>query len=71
MVATVLAERVDDCGVRMRRALGDPDPWRALSGVVCEFAERQIHDRALNEALLGSGEVSAAFQEERRNTRGR
>ncbi|MFF0154985.1 TetR/AcrR family transcriptional regulator [Micromonospora sp. NPDC005203] len=63
LVATVLAERVDDCGVRMRRALDDPDPWRALSGVVREFAERQIHDRALNEALLGPGE---AFQRERR-----
>ncbi|MFI6236175.1 TetR/AcrR family transcriptional regulator [Micromonospora sp. NPDC050784] len=66
LVATVLAERVEDCGAQMRRALGDPDPWRALSGVVREFAERQIHDRALNEALLGPGEVGAAFQEERR-----
>ena len=66
LVATVLAERVDDCGVQVRRALDDPDPWRALSGVVREFAERQIHDRALNEALLGPGEVGAAFQRERR-----
>ncbi|WP_327035945.1 helix-turn-helix domain-containing protein [Micromonospora ureilytica] len=66
LVATVLAERVDACGVQVRRALDDPDPWRALSGVVREFAERQVHDRALNEALLGPGEVSAAFQRERR-----
>ncbi|MEU8288770.1 helix-turn-helix domain-containing protein [Micromonospora sp. NPDC048905] len=66
LVAAVLAERVDDCGVRMRRALDDPDPWRALSGVVREFAERQIHDRELNEVLLGPGELGAAFQRERR-----
>ncbi|MEU5781527.1 TetR/AcrR family transcriptional regulator [Micromonospora lupini] len=66
LVATVLAERVADCGVQMRGALDDPDPWRALAGVVRVFAERQIHDRALNEALLGPGAVGAAFQEERR-----
>ncbi|MGC4869340.1 TetR/AcrR family transcriptional regulator [Micromonospora sp. DT53] len=66
LVATVLAERVEACGVQVRRALDDPDPWRALSGVVREFAERQVHDRALNEALLGPGEVGAAFQRERR-----
>ncbi|MGC4814420.1 TetR/AcrR family transcriptional regulator [Micromonospora sp. DT228] len=67
LVAAVLAEQVAGCGVRMRAALDDPDPWRALSGVVLDFADRQVHDRALNEALLGSGEVGAAFQEERRD----
>jgi AcrR family transcriptional regulator len=66
LVTTVLAERVDACGVKMRHALDDPDPWRALSGTVLEFADRQIHDRALNEALLGSGDVGATFQKERR-----
>ncbi|MEH1163892.1 TetR/AcrR family transcriptional regulator [Micromonospora sp. CPCC 205539] len=66
LVTTVLAERVEACGVQMRRALDDPDPWRALSTTVLEFADRQIHDQALNEALLGSGDLSAAFQQERR-----
>ncbi|WP_433111400.1 TetR/AcrR family transcriptional regulator [Micromonospora sp. CA-246542] len=66
LVTTVLVERIDDCGVQMRRALDDPDPWRALSATVRGFAERQIHDRALNEALLGPGGFGAAFEEERR-----
>jgi AcrR family transcriptional regulator len=65
LVTAVLAERVEACGRRMRRALDDPDPWRALSGMVREFADRQIHDRALNEALFGSGGMGAAFQAER------
>jgi AcrR family transcriptional regulator len=63
LVTAVLAERVDACGRRMRLALDDPDPWRALSGVVLEFADRQIHDRALNEVLLGSVD---AFPDQRR-----
>ncbi|MEV4824481.1 helix-turn-helix domain-containing protein [Micromonospora sp. NPDC049274] len=66
LVATVLVERVEECGVRMRRALDDPDAWRALSGTVREFADRQVHDRVLNEALLGPSEFAAAFQVERR-----
>ncbi|MGC4748171.1 TetR/AcrR family transcriptional regulator [Micromonospora sp. DT201] len=66
LVTTVLAERVEACGVQMRRALDDPDPWRALSGTVLDFADRQIHDQALNEALLGAGDLAAAFGAERR-----
>ncbi|MFI9639220.1 TetR/AcrR family transcriptional regulator [Micromonospora sp. NPDC051925] len=66
LVTTVLVERVEACGVQMRHALDDPDPWRALSGMVLAFADRQIHDQALNEALLGSGGAGSAFQEERR-----
>jgi AcrR family transcriptional regulator len=66
LVTAVLAERVDACGEQMRRALDDPDPWRALSGTVQGFADRQIHDRALNEALLGSDNMGAAFEKERR-----
>jgi AcrR family transcriptional regulator len=66
LVTSVLTERVDACAEQMRRALDDPDPWRALSGIVLTFADRQIHDRAINEALLGPGEVAAAFQAERR-----
>jgi len=65
LVTAVLAERVDACAERMRQALEDPDPWRALSGVVLEFADRQIHDRALNEVLLGPGDLSAAFRGQR------
>ncbi|MFG1843016.1 TetR/AcrR family transcriptional regulator [Micromonospora sp. NPDC049175] len=66
LVTTVLTDRVQACGVQMRHALDDPDPWRALSGTIVEFADRQVHDQALNEALLGSGELSAAFRDERR-----
>jgi len=64
LVTAVLAERVDACNEQVRQALDDPDPWRALSDLVLGFADRQIHDRALNEALLAS-DAGAAFQKER------
>ncbi|MBO3753027.1 helix-turn-helix transcriptional regulator [Streptosporangiaceae bacterium NEAU-GS5] len=64
LVAAVLAERVEACARQMRHALDDLDPWRALSSTVLGFADQQIHDRVLNEALLGSGD--AAFHGERR-----
>jgi len=57
LVTAVLAERVEACSAQVRQALDDPDPWRALSGIVLAFADRQIHDQALNEALLGSGDL--------------
>jgi transcriptional regulator SbtR-like protein len=38
----------------------------ALSGTIRRFAERQVHDRGLNEALFGSHEAAAAFAEDRR-----
>src|SRR5262245_48910220 len=66
LVAVVLADHVEACGVRTRHALADPDPWRALSATVLDFADGQIHDRAINEALLGSDGVGAAFLRERR-----
>ncbi|MEU4681151.1 TetR/AcrR family transcriptional regulator [Micromonospora sp. NPDC023737] len=66
LVTAVLAERVEACGERIRHALDDLDPWRALSGTVLDFADRQIHDRALNEVLLGFDDVGAALQKERR-----
>lgn len=66
LLTAVLAERVEACGEQMRRALDDPDPWRALSGMIRAFADRQVHDRALNEALLGPGVVAEAFAAERR-----
>ncbi|GIM92971.1 TetR/AcrR family transcriptional regulator [Paractinoplanes toevensis] len=66
LVTAVLAERVEACRRQMRRALDDTDPWRALSGMIEEFADRQIHDRALNEALLAPGGAAGAFAEQRR-----
>ncbi|MBB2948814.1 AcrR family transcriptional regulator [Actinoplanes lutulentus] len=62
LITAVLAERVEACNQQVRAALDDPDPWRALAGTILTFADRQIHDRALNEALLGSGD---AFPKER------
>ncbi|WP_436534279.1 TetR/AcrR family transcriptional regulator [Actinoplanes sp. HUAS TT8] len=63
LLTAVLAERVAECSGRMRAALDDPDPWRALEGTIREFAERQAHDRALNEALFGATD---SFPRERR-----
>jgi AcrR family transcriptional regulator len=66
LVDAVLAEQVAVCGAEMRAALADPDPWRALSGTMHRFAERQIRDRGLNEVLLGSHVAGLAFAEQRR-----
>ena len=66
LVAAVLAEHVAACRADMRAALADPDAWRALSGTIRRFAEHQVKDRKLNEALFGSRPVAAAFAEDRR-----
>jgi AcrR family transcriptional regulator len=66
LVSAVLVEQVKLCGAEMQAALADPDPWRALSGTIHRFAERQVSDRGLNEALLGSHAAGAAFAEQRR-----
>ena len=55
-----------DLRADMRAALADPDAWRALSGIIRRFAEHQVRDRNLNEALFGSRPVAAAFAEDRR-----
>ncbi|MEV6350439.1 TetR/AcrR family transcriptional regulator [Actinoplanes sp. NPDC051851] len=65
LVGAVLARQVDECGRQMRAAISDTDPWRGLAGIIRGFAERQIHDRALNEVLLGSGSAAAVFREQR------
>jgi AcrR family transcriptional regulator len=66
LIAAVLDEQVTACGAEMQAALEDPDPWRALSGTIRRFAERQVCDRGLNEALLGSHTAGLAFAEQRR-----
>jgi AcrR family transcriptional regulator len=60
LVAAVLDERVRACTAEMREALADPDPWRALKGTILRFADRQVRDRGLNEALLGAHGTFAA-----------
>jgi AcrR family transcriptional regulator len=66
LIDAVLREQVAVCAADMRAALEDPDPWRALSGIIRLFAERQVRDRGLNEALLGSHAAGLAFAEQRR-----
>ena len=66
LLTAVLAERVAACAADMSRALADPDPWRALSDTITRFADRQIQDPGLNEALLGSHEAGLAFRRERK-----
>jgi len=66
LIGAVLDEQVALCGAEMRAALQDPDPWHALSATIHRFAERQVRDRGLNEALLGSHPAALAFAEQRR-----
>jgi AcrR family transcriptional regulator len=66
LVSAVLVEEVVRCGQEMRAALADPDPSRALRGTIVRFGQRQVDDRGLNEALLGSHSAGAAFAEQRR-----
>jgi AcrR family transcriptional regulator len=61
LVSAVLAEQVARCEEEMRAALADPDPRRALRGAIIGFGERQVRDRGLNQALLGSHAAGAAF----------
>jgi AcrR family transcriptional regulator len=60
LLLAVLAEQVARCAGEMRAALTDPDPRRALRGVIVRFGERQVHDRGLNEALLSPDSPFAA-----------
>jgi AcrR family transcriptional regulator len=66
LIGAVLTEQVTDCGAAMRAALDDPDPWRALSGLIRRFAEYQLRERGLNEAVLGSHAAGLPFAEQRR-----
>jgi AcrR family transcriptional regulator len=66
LIGAVLAEQVARCETEVRAALADPDSRRALRGIIVRFGERQVRDRGLNEALLGSHAAGAAFAEQRR-----
>ncbi|MFG1922233.1 TetR/AcrR family transcriptional regulator [Cryptosporangium sp. NPDC048952] len=66
LLDAVLAEQVAACEAEMTDALADPDPWRALETIVRRFAQRQITDRGLNQAILGAHAAGAAFAAQRR-----
>jgi AcrR family transcriptional regulator len=66
LISAVLADQVARCDEEMRAALADPDSRRALRGTIVRFGERQVSDRGLNEALLGSHAAGAAFADQRR-----
>ncbi|MBT2231753.1 TetR/AcrR family transcriptional regulator [Nonomuraea sp. NEAU-A123] len=66
LIGAVLVDQVAACDAEMRAALDDPDPWHALCGTIRRYSERQILDRGLNEALLGSHAAGLAFAEQRR-----
>ncbi len=66
LLHAVLADRVAACSVEMHGALADPDAWSALCGTIRVFAHRQVVERGLNEALLGSHAAGAKFAAERR-----
>jgi AcrR family transcriptional regulator len=61
LLGAVLTEHVVRCGEEMQAALADPDPRRALREIIVRFGERQLHDRGLNEALLGTHSAGTAF----------
>jgi AcrR family transcriptional regulator len=66
LVTAVLSEQVAACAAAMRRALADPDPWQALADTITRFADQQIQDQGLNEALLGPHQTGLAFKRERK-----
>lgn len=66
LISAVLVGEVARCGTEMRAALADPDPGRALRETIDRFAERQVLDRGLNEALLGAHAAGRAFADQRR-----
>lgn len=66
LITAALAEHVAACRADMRAALDEPDAWRALSGTIRRFAERQVRERGLNQALFGSHTAAAAFVKDRR-----
>ncbi len=66
LVRAVLADRVAACETEIVAATRDPNPWAGLETIVRSFARRQLEDRSLNEALLGSGPAAEAFATERR-----
>jgi AcrR family transcriptional regulator len=61
LLVAVLDEEVDNCERMMGLALEDPDPWRALIGTMHDFGDRQVRNRGLNEALVGSHSAGARF----------
>jgi AcrR family transcriptional regulator len=67
LIGAVLTEQATDCGAAMRAALDDPDPWRALSGLVRRFADHQVRERGSTEAVLGSHAAGLPFAEQRRS----
>jgi AcrR family transcriptional regulator len=66
LLRAVLTEQVRQCGEEMTAALADPDSRRALRHTLLRFGERQVHDRGLNEVLLGSHAAGTAFAAQRR-----
>jgi AcrR family transcriptional regulator len=65
LISAVLTSEVAACRDDMAAALDDPNPWRALQTVIRRFADRQLSNRGLNEALLGSHEAGIPFAQER------
>ena len=65
LISAVLASEVATCRSEMQHALDNPDPGRALWAIVRRFAEQQLSNRGLNEALLGSHAAGIPFAEER------
>jgi AcrR family transcriptional regulator len=66
LISAVLTEQVAACQAQMQAALDDPDPWHALCVLIHQFSERQVGNRGLNEALLGSHTAGLAFAGQRR-----
>lgn len=66
IVHAALAEQVAACRAELEEARSDPDPWRGLCSTVRLFTVHQLHDRGLNQALLGTHPAGAAFASERR-----
>lgn len=65
LIHAVLADHVSACQEELRCALEDPDHGRALRMTIENFAQRQMRERGLNEALLGPAGSRGPFATER------
>jgi AcrR family transcriptional regulator len=54
LIEALFDEQMQGQVARMRAALGDPDPWQALIGVIRETSEKFASDRGLRQVALSA-----------------
>ena len=67
LTVAVLADSVAECERLMQQALAEPDAAVALEMTFRGFSDRQVRQRGLNEAILGTHVAGMAFADQRRS----